>query len=396
MKMSPIIGQGNVGDFVHNSQPMAKDQGFSNVSAFWMPNTISYSEAMDKLEKERANRKDLLTNWKDWKFNCEGTEFFMEYADGRKFKPTEYCLMNLAKFSNTSLTHVKHTLGMSENFKPDDVDIAQLCNMMNYRKKSFDMKDKKPRQLLFRTYGDGTLRAVLTDEFTAIDNGWVLKLMSAIIPGGRISHQRGDADTMFGNILLPDNVREEDDGKYGGMITFRNSEIGCASLDTLPSLFRAICRNGNIWDSTKGTNYRKVHKGKINLKEVAIAIHANVTEQIRLIPELMDAFLAMRDIEFESSLPMPKVIAAVCQMNKLSPAEGLAIANQYKTYEKDSKTAFGVINAITRAGQLYDAEKCRDFDILGGRLVSANWNNIKALAKSMSMEAVASHLGMSV
>lgn len=390
--MAPIIGQGTAGDFVKQSQPMGTSQGFKHVSALWLPKTITFGQAMEKLEQERSNRQDLLTNWRDWKFSCEGSEISVEYADGRKFKPTDWAWQNLAKYSNVSLTHLKQT--MSEDYARDDVDTAQLCSMLNYRKQREHMKDKKPRQLLFRTYGDGTLRAVLTDEFTAIDNIWVLKLLSALIPEGRISHQRGDADTMFGNILIPDTIRAEDDSDYGGMIAFRNSEIGCASLDTLPSLFRAICMNGNIWSETKGTNFRQVHKGEIKLKEVALAIHANITTQIELIPALMDKFLALRQFEFAKDTTMPAVIAAVVQINKLTPSQGKEILTQWATYEKDQKTAFGVVNAITRAGQLYDASTTRDFDMLGGSLIRADWTSIASLAKAMKPEAIAKNLNM--
>ena len=53
-----------------------------------------------------------------------------------------------------------------------------------------------------RTYTDGTCRAFVTDRYAPIDNRWYLEQLKQNLPEGRLSHWRGDEDTIYGNILL--------------------------------------------------------------------------------------------------------------------------------------------------------------------------------------------------
>ncbi len=76
--------------------------------------------------------------------------------------------------------------------------------------------------------------------------------MRKLIPGGRLSHWRGDADTLWGNVLIPDTIRQESDSDYGGMVSIGNSEIRERRITSRPSVFRAICFNGCIWDREAG------------------------------------------------------------------------------------------------------------------------------------------------
>lgn len=389
-----LVGQGTAGDFVKETQGVA--EGFSSVSQFWFPQTLSYDECIENLERERSNREDIVSAWEDWSFDLDGRELVLKYADGRQFKPTENALTDAVGYSDVLPSHVKKTLDPS--FEADDVDLTQLVDTLNYRKRRQHKTNKNEnRELRFRTYGDNSLRAVLSTLYAPIDNRWLIELMSDLIPDGRVSHLRGDADSIFANILMPDNVRQEEDSEYGGMFSIQNSEIGRAALDGKPSLFRAICRNGCIWSQTEGISYRTVHKGKdgkIDLSKLAVNIGDNLNKQIPMLPAIMDKFLALRRYEFHE-VNLTGVFAAVGERFRMKPSQINDVIEQFVQFEKTDRTAFGILNAITRAGQLYDFQTTNDFDKIGGTLITENWDNLVKKANAYSRDDIARLLGAS-
>ena len=69
----------------------------------------------------------------------------------------------------------------------------------------------------------------MTDKYTPVDNRWYLEALKEFLPDARYSHWKGDEDTIFGNLLLPDSIMDygqDDDTDYGGMVSISNCEIG--------------------------------------------------------------------------------------------------------------------------------------------------------------------------
>ena len=251
------------------------------------------------------------------------------------------------------------------------------------------LDDSKKYRL--RTYTDGTLRAFLTEKYAEIDNRWYLELLSNIIPNGRLSHWRGDADTVYGNILIPDTIREESDSDYGGMISVGNCEIGKRRISQIPSLFRAICMNGCIWDQAQGMGIKKVHLGKIDLEELATKIRINIEAQIPLLPDGIERFLGIRSMECGEA-KVKQVVAAISVNNKFNSNEATEILTQWVQHERDDRNLFGIVNAVTRAGQEFDNEKWVKFDEIGGRLATMGdkqWDKLVTSAATIDEDDLA-------
>ena len=258
------------------------------------------------------------------------------------------------------------------------------------------------KNLLWRTREDGTLRAVLSERYMEVDNEWLLKTLKEIIPNGLLSHWRGDADTIYGNVLIPDSIREESDSDYGGMLSVGNSEIGLRHLSSLPSVFRAICQNGCIWDQTKGIALKMRHNGQPDYEVLYVAIRGNLETQIPLLPRGIGQLLETRSKKWDSGSIYP-VFAALAQEFKVTkePMSKVLAAYQEEVLAADSSknTLFGVVNAFTRAGQSLSNEQWYAFDTIGGRLAGLSlndWDNLKARAKAMRSEAVDKVLGLAV
>jgi hypothetical protein len=227
------------------------------------------------------------------------------------------------------------------------------------------------------------LRAFVTEKYAPIDNRWYIETLSKILPGGRLSHWRGDADTLYGNILLPDTIidyGQDDDTDYGGMLSIGNCEIGKRRVSQYPSIFRAICMNGCIWGQTKGKGMSQVHRGKVELDTLELQIRDNIEKQLPLLPEGIQRLLGIRAYGCDGA-SMKGIVATVCTENKMSKKESTEVLTQWVKHERQDRNLFGIVNAVTRAAQEFDNTGWVKFDELGGRLLSMNDNRWDAIKK---------------
>jgi len=396
--MSDVIqGKTRQGDFVHSSQGTAGAQGFKCVSRLWYPKTTALSDGIDQLLDDARSRDDILCPAKHMGMGLnDDNKFVLEYVDGREFVPTTHAFKQLATWCGVSHQFVKDmtnpvtSQGGKLKYERDRKDAETLLGVLRngYRRLEAD------KDFRFRTYNDGTLRAVLSDRYAIIDNAWYLETLQELFKeiGGdepRLSHWKGDADTIFGNVLIPDTCRADQDSDYGGMISISNCEIGIRRLSQLPSVFRAICMNGCIWDQEHGEKISKVHRGEIDLNQLRYDIACNLNEQIPLLGEGVERFLALRDKTLTKGVKLANVFAVIAVENKLSYGlEGQAakVAGMFNDHEAGDRNLFGIVNAITRAGQLYSPAEWVRFDGIAGNLMSMSdnsWEGLQARAKAI-------------
>ena len=400
--LTKLVGEGRNGDFVHNSQVMASKDGFKNVSKLWFDKTLTYAQGLELLEKDRAKTHDIEATLRDITptVNDKGQFAFLHRPSERYYVPTEHCLNQFGIRTDTGTWYINSlrenpthpTNRNKEKYQRDRQDAETLVVVMRNALRRLD----ESKKFLFRTNDDGTLRAFLTDRFAVIDNRWFVELLSQLIPDGRLSHWKGDADDIFGNVLIPDTIREEADSDYGGMLSVGNSEIGAGRVRSLPSVFRAICMNGLVHGQTKGKGITQVHRGKIVLAQLAMEIKTNLELQIPLLPVGIDRFLQTKAIGWDgASISAKPVFAALAERLKLSKKQASAVLmgwNEENKFTKDlGHTLFGVINAITRAGQEFDNKTWVDFDEMGGTLMEdgdAGLKRILSRAKVMEVKEV--------
>ena len=372
------------GSFVSNLQGRT-GVGFeknSHVHKDWYATTISYEDAMENLQRGVDEREDILAPVKDIQAIVnDGGEFAFEVQD-REFVPTDWALQQFSIRSKVPSSTVIQKLRSQED--ADDVDSEVMANLANNSLRRLD-QDKIYRM---RTYTDGTCRAFVTDKYAPIDNRWYLDQLRDNLPEGRLSHWRGDEDTIFGNILLPDTIidyGQSDDSDYGGMLSIGNCEIGKRRISQVPSLFRSICLNGCIWGQCKGKEIKKRHIGEIDLQELSYAIYENIEAQLPLLDAGVRKLLALRELEVEEA-KMQQVFATVAMDHKLTKKEVSEVFRQWGQFERDDRNMFGVVNAVTRAGQTLDNMSWVRFDGIGGSLMDTSesrWAGILNRAGSL-------------
>ena len=395
MEYRKIEGEGRQGDFVHQHQDMATKQGFGNVSKLWYDKTISYDDGMEMLETERGHRQDHLVTRGQMMFDIREIDSRYRFGveiDDQFYIPTDHALNQLVSKSCNgkgtgfvrSLVDNLYDAKDSVKVERDMQDASTVLSIVRngIRRVDTDTKFK------VRCHDDGSMRAFLSEKYAEVDNRWYLDQIKNVVPGGRLSHWRGDSDTIFGNVLIPDTIREEDDSDYGGMVSISNCEIGKRNVKSLPSIFRAICMNGCIWDQTRGYEIKVRHIGEIDLAELSSKLRQNIEAQIPLIPQGIERLLGVRAMGTDG-IPVRNLIAATAETHSVDKRGASAILTAWVADESKispaERSLFDIVNSVTRAGQSLDNQSWVKFDELGGRLVNyteKEWSNLKIRAES--------------
>lgn len=364
-----ITSDKDEGSFVRNLEG-STGKGFAegtHVHKDWWSKTKTYEQVMQDAHVAVENREDILTERKN--ISCVGNNkgFFLKLNDGREFRPTDHAIEQFSVRSGVTSSSFLREMRNIEGFDLADAEVMAYVGNNALRRIESDKKFR------LRTYTDGTCRAFVTEQYAPVDNRWYLETLAEFVPGGRFSHWRGDEDTIYGNVLIPDTIMDygADDSDYGGMISVGNCEIGTRRISQTPSLFRAICMNGCIWGQTSGEKIRRVHRGNIDLDSLKLEIAKNIQHQIPLLAPGIKQFLATRSLE-TGKASIKGIVASISSDYKLSKREATEFLDQYVTMEYNERSLFGIINGLTRAGQVFDNKTWVKFDEIAGSLMDTS------------------------
>lgn len=386
------------GSWVFTDQGVAADQGFRNVSRHWLEKgTISYEKGLELLEEGRAQTEDIVCTVGQMRPTVSDQgRFVLRSADGREFVPTEHATGQIGTWAKCGSWFVNNLLHPPVDHKGrplyqrDRGDAEVLAHVLQNGFRRID-PDKR---FLFRTRQDGTLRAMMSTEYAPVDNRWFIEAYQKLLPGGRLSHWRGDQDTLYGNVLIPDTLRAESDSDYGGMVAIGNSEIGERKVSSLPSIFRAICQNGCIWGEKAGMGIHVVHRGRVDLDQLFLEIQANIDQQIPLVAVGIERLLNARSLAWDGGSVLP-LFAEVSREFKLTRKQAVSLLDAYETEKAVAPdtvhSLFGVVATITRAGQTHDQPTWVRMDEIGGLLSQYDhddWTELTRRARSLKPSKV--------
>lgn len=383
-----MTASAEAGSFVKTLQG-ATGVGFqegTHVHKDWYAKTIGFDQAMELAENAAREREDLLPAVEDIhpKVNADG-QFVFEIRE-REFVPTDHALEQFAIRVGVPSSSVMRELRAMEGSDEVDADV-----MVRLAKNAL-RKVQVGKVFRLRTYTDGTCRAFVTEKYAPVDNRWYLEVLQEFLPSARLSHWRGDEDSMYGNLILPDSVMDysqSEDSDYGGMLSVGNCEIGTRVVSQRPSLFRSICMNGCIWGEVKGKRNKRRHVGVINLHSLKTEIGENIALQLPLLETGVHKFLETQRLEIAATCAPIAVIGAICQEFKIGKTESKLVAAKWEAHESHQRNLFGVLNAITRAGQELSNNQWVQFDEVGGALVgmqSDRWYSLLNKANTFTAE----------
>ena len=403
------------GDDILRTLEMGTKQGFSKVASYWLEHgCLSFDRGRELLEEEQKKIEDIVCGLAAWEVKATDTGVnFVHQPTGRSFRPNSHCFDTICRISKGLSTWAMSAMvepitakkpnGTVYTVKGGERGRADFEVLRDYIKVHVFNPDRvdQNRPRLFRTWTDGTLRAVLSDQYIIVNNRWYLDALAEMIPGGVLSHWKGDADEMYGNVLIPDTIREESDSDFGGMLSVGNSEIGTRRISSRPSVFRAICMNGCIWNQEEGKALNRIHKGRdVNFAELKDAIRRNLEEQIPLLPQGIERVLGLRAFG-QGDTPTTNMMGQASIEFSLSKEQ---VASVWKNYVKeidllgkqDGKTAFGFMGAFTRAGQEFDNPTWVRFDEIGGNIANWDrneWDKFRSRADGLTAKQLEKRLG---
>jgi hypothetical protein len=109
-----------------------------------------------------------------------------------------------------------------------------------------------------------------------------------------------------------------------------------------------------------------------------------------LLPDGIERFLGIK-VHVADEVAMKNLIGAVCTNKKLGKKESTEVLTQWVQHERTDRNLFGIVNAITRAGQELDNTSWVKFDEIGGDLMNMDenrWDSLKKRADSYSEKEV--------
>ena len=167
---------------------------------------------------------------------------------------------------------------------------------------------------------------------------------------------------------------------------FGNCEVGTSRMSQYPSVFRSICMNGCIHGQTRGNIISQVHRGSIDYDQLKVAMAENIHNQLELMPGAIAAFLATRQQTFSDSVNAKQVFATMAVDYRFTKDQALSTLIAFNKHERDHRSLFGVVNAVTRAGQLFDFRTTQQMDMIGGNMVASasRWMDVIKKAEAMT------------
>ena len=388
---------GSVGDFVLSGQEQTDD--FRHVSKIWQDQCQTFDAGLQAAARAADQVQDLRVPLNHWRPIVDGRDVALQYTaggryghlDGATFKPTGWALKKL--FTGGGLSENFAKVATRDDRGPEDAQI--LVDALQRFLFNQDRTEQLRKDYLFRTRKDGTFRAILSDQYAIVDNEWYLKLLAKAVPGGLLSHFRGDGDTMRFNVLVPDTIRENPDSDYGGGVACGNSEIGQSSIYSHPFSFRAICMNGCIWDAQTGNRSSHVHRGRIDLESLGKELTENITAQLAIAETAAGRWSQLHTRKLP--VAVDNVLAAVGKLSGLSNPELRSVSEAYNV--EPETNARGIVNAVTRAAQEGNkADRAFRFDNIGGRLMmfgDNEWTQLFESAKGYTDKAIAKMFAVS-
>lgn len=377
-------------------------------------------QTIDELAIEQKSINDFLSPLKQWEptVNTDGEFVMKNLEDGRDYLPTDHALICMGRMAGMSTgvvrslrepkLHVtkkdRETNEPLELWQRDSRDAEVLRDYINIHMFQHDRLDQdKPR--LFRTWDDGTLRAVLSNQYASVNNRWYLQVLKDVVGAdAKVLRSRGNADTMYIDIYLGESYNvDTDDGGLGAMLHIGNSEIGERRVIMTPSILRMICTNGLIgWDQI-GDAISTVHRrkeGNIDLEKLEVDIRETYT---RVVPTFADGMHAMLGLKAYGvgDIPLANVFAQMAIDHHLSKGQVGGVWESWCAEvdvlgPENSKNAYALQNAVTRYGHRLDAKGQYDMDVLGGQLTQqtdVGWTRFLGRASNLDDKNVERRVG---
>ena len=373
-----------------------------HVAKVWQDKCVSLESFYSTLKAQDANKVDVVKAESAIRLQDSST-----LLDGTPL--TKSGMNSLRLFTDIPSSMISF---MEERNYNDEL-VKFVNDELNRREREWANKGKDAREFRVRTRhdddGNTVARAIVSERYGVIDNLEAMEMIIDALPSkdaikdALASHLHNDGDDMFGNLLLPDNIKSEPDSDYGVGIAFRNSEVRNSTFKVSPFLFRAICLNGMIWgrqDSSIKVNQR--HMGNIDKQELREEVRRAIVVALSQGNDLLTLLGHSKHVEVKNP---EQVIAQLSRDNKMTIAQGKLWHKGYLESLQEAsghshdRTAFGIVNGLTRSAQQYTGSTREQMETIASAIlapaidadlqaISKRWGLISERAKSLDDDTV--------
>ena len=385
-----------------NAIGLQSTETHKHVAKIWQDKCVSLESFYSTLKAQDANKVDVVKAESAIRLKDSST-----LLDGTPL--TKSGMNSLRLFTDIPSSMISF---MEERGYNDEL-VKFVNDELNRREQDWSNKGKDSREFRVRTRhdddGNPVARAIVSERYGVIDNLEAMEMIIDALPSkdaikdALASHLHNDGDDMFGNLLLPDNIKSEPDSDYGVGIAFRNSEVRNSTFKVSPFLFRAICLNGMIWgrqDSSIKVNQR--HMGNIDKQELREEVRRAIVVALSQGNDLLALLGHSKHVEVKNP---EQVIAQLSRDNKMTIAQGKLWHKGYLESLQEAsghshdRTAFGIVNGLTRSAQQYTGSTREQMETIASAIlapaidadlqaISKRWGLITERAKSLDDDTV--------
>jgi hypothetical protein len=377
-----------------NSIGLQSSASHRHVAKQWQAQCTPLSNFIETVKSQSTNKVDVVKPESDIRLKDVDT-----LVDGTPL--TDSGMNSLRVFADMPSSIISF---LKEREYNDDL-VKYMNAELDRRETLWNNKGKEKRTFNVRIRhddeGNNVVRAIVSERYGVIDNHEAMEMVSNALPSlndALASHLFNDGDDIFGNILLPDYMKSEPDSDYGVGIAFKNSEIRNSTFKISPFLFRAICLNGMIWGRMNSEiNVNQRHMGRIDLGDLQL----QVTQAIKVALTQGNDMLTLLGYAKQVKVTNPvAVIAQLARDEKMTIEQGKLWHKGYldSLHERHGdvheKSAFGIINGLTRSAQDYTGASREEMETLASKIlapaidsslqeISKRWGLIDARANQL-------------
>jgi Domain of unknown function (DUF932) len=259
-----------------------------------------------------------------------------------------------------------------------------LANHFNYWMDQMEEDQEGDKQWLLRGKQD-TLRGVLTDKYSQLDNNFVFKGLGYALQNGDVVDVKNfDLNSKYMNFraVFPElsvNIGtdlKKDDVMVGIHVT--NSEVGASSLRIESCLFRLVCSNGLV-ARVGGQALMQQRHVHLTTYEMQNRVADAIDKALQAGDQIIDRFARTKEIQVPNPL---KTLENLAKKQKYSDKFTDTLKNSFNSEPGDS--AFHVVNAMTHASQTLPFENRLEVETFAGKvmddfLMGGNSNRIAYL-----------------
>jgi len=247
---------------------------------------------------------------------------------------------------------------------------------------------------------DGTARAFLSDRYRRIDNHQILEtILPVLLESPDIEIVSCDVtDTrLYVKALFPKIQGEvvEGDVVQSGVV-ISNSEVGAGKLSVLPLVYRLVCTNGLIRESSSDLGLSQLHLGKrIRGSNSNYQIYRDETimaDDRALMMKLEDSIRAFNSMEvftdilnsMKASTMGERIVEPVKAVETLGKTLDLSEKERNSFLENLIRdrdySQYGAMNAVTHiANHTKNYDRATELETLGGRVLDlskSQWSRV--------------------